>query len=114
MQLQKQIADELGDRQDLMTPLSDSGVPLSPIQNAIQSAIAKWEREPFYFNEAYTVPLFTTVIGQELYTVNDAVTIENSPDIVKLHILISGNRFHLERRSWAYIEDISMNPNNRG
>lgn len=111
--LAAQIADELGQREDLLVAQS-AALTLSPIQNAIQAAIAKWEREPFYFNEAYSVPLFTTVIGQELYTVNDAVTIENSPDIVKLHILISGNRFHLERRSWAYIEDISMNPNNRG
>jgi len=44
LQLQRQIADELGDRTDLLTPLSDSGETLSPIQNAVQSAIAKWER----------------------------------------------------------------------
>ena len=24
----------------------------NPIRDAIQSAIAKWEREPFYFNQA--------------------------------------------------------------
>jgi hypothetical protein len=33
-QLQQQIADELGDRQDLLLPLSDSALSQSPIQNA--------------------------------------------------------------------------------
>lgn len=110
LQLQEQIADELGDRQDLLSPLSDSSLSLSPIQNAIQSAIAKWEREPFYFNEVYEQNLFNTVIGQELYTSAAAAMIATSPDLLKLHVLISSNRYPLRPRTWQYLEDTSVNP----
>ncbi len=112
--LQKQIADELGDRIDLLTPLGDSALTLSPIQNAIASAISKWEREKFYFNEAYTVPWFTTVAGQELYTSADAASIATTPEVDDLHILISANRYAMKKRSWQYLEDMSINPANRG
>ena len=108
--LQQQIADELGDRQDLLSPLSDSSLALSPIQNAIQSAIAKWEREPFYFNEIYAQNIFSTVAGQELYTTSAASIVATSPDLVKLHILISNNRYPLNVRTWQYLEDTSVNP----
>lgn len=112
--LQEQIADELGDRQDLLSPLSDSSLTLSPIKNAIQSAIAKWEREPFYFNEAFTQSLFSTVAAQEFYTTTDAAMIATSPYLLKLHILVNANRYTLELRTWQYLEDISVNPANTG
>lgn len=108
--LQKQVADECGDRKDLLEPLSDSALSDSPVKNAIWSAIAKWEREPFYFTEDYTVPLFFTVSGQELYGTDDDFRIATSPDLVKLHVYISGNRFPMDKRSWADLEDTSMNP----
>lgn len=107
--LQQVIADELGDRQDLMTALSDSGLTLSPIQNAIQSAIAKWEREPFYFVETY-VNLFTTVAGQEFYTTSDAPAIATAPRIKKLRVLVNQQRYTLTPRTWDYLEDTSVNP----
>jgi hypothetical protein len=112
--LQRQVADELGNRTDLLTALSDSNLTLSPIQNAIQSAVSKWEREPFYFNEAYTVPWFTTVASQEFYTSSDAASIATTPDVDDLHILISSNRYTLTKRSWQYMEDMSVSPTNTG
>ena len=114
--LQKAIADELGNRTDLLTALGDSGLTLSPIQNAIQSAVSKWEREPFYFNEIYNsaTPLFTTVSAQELYTTADASMIATSPYIYNLHALISANRYEMRKRSWQEIEDLSSNPAARG
>jgi hypothetical protein len=112
--LQRAVADELGDRQDLLAPLSDSNLTLSPIKNAIQSAIARWEREPFYFNEAYTVPLFTTVLGQEFYTTADAPAIATTPEIDLLHVLVNANRYPLTARSWAYLDQVSVNPNVTG
>jgi hypothetical protein len=120
--LQQQIADELGDRQDLLTPLSDSSLTLSPIQNAIQSAISTWEREPFYFNEYYADAIanpgwtFATVEGQEFYTTSGdtANLLANSPSLVKLHILIDNNRYPLWPRTWQYMEDTSVNPNVTG
>ncbi len=114
IQLKRQIADELGDRTDLLSPLSDSSLTLSPIENAIQSAVAKWEREPFYFNETYTTTWFTTVAGQELYTTADAATIPTTPMINELRILISGNNYTLTKRSWQYLDDMSVSPTNRG
>lgn len=107
--LQRQVADELGNRTDLLEPLSDSSLTLSPIQNAIQSAIAKWEREPFYFNEVWSQNLFNTVSGTELYTTSGeaANLLANSPDLLRLHIKISNNRYPLRARSWQYIEDVS-------
>ncbi len=114
--LQSQIADELGGRTELLSAMSGSGLTLSPIKNAIQSAIAKWERERFYFNEVYNsaAPLFTTVAGQELYTTSDAAGIASAPQIDELRALISGTRVVLSRRSWGELEDASTNPSQRG
>ena len=108
--MQQMIADELGDRQDLLTPLADSALTTSPIQNAIQSAIALWEREPFYFNEYYASPLFSTVANQEFYTVSDNAAIATLPKIDKIHILVNSNRYTLYARTWQYLEEISVNP----
>jgi len=110
--LQQNIADELGDRQDLLSPLSDRPLASSPIKNAIQAAIAKWEREPFYFNEIYSADLFSTVTGQELYTTSGGGSnlLGTSPDLLRLHIKISGNRYPITLRSWQYLEDTSANP----
>lgn len=113
-EMQRAIADEIGNRTDLLVPLSDSGLTLSPIQYAIQSAIAKWEREPFYFNEEYEAEFFTTVAGQELYTQLDDPAIKTWPYIVNLHINIANNRWQLARRSWQELDLISMNPQTRG
>jgi hypothetical protein len=114
--MQQQIADELGDRQDLMSPLADSGLTLSPIKNAIQSAIAKWERESFRFNELFAQNLFSTVSGTEFYTTDGTTAnqIANAPDLLMLHILISGNRYPLYVRTWEYMEMISANPSVTG
>ena len=115
--LQQVIADELGDRQDLLAPLSDSALTLSPIQNAIQTAIAKWEREPFYFNQAYTTsdvgpgtPFFTTVKGQEIYTATDGPLMATAPETTLLHVLVGANRYPMTPRTWGYIDQISTNP----
>lgn len=103
--LQSQIADELGGRTDLLSVLSGSGLTLSPIKNAIQSAVAKWERVPFYFNESYDTSFFTTVNNQELYTSATSVKISTLVNIYRLHVTISGVRYPLKRRAWQYIED---------
>lgn len=114
LQLQTQIIDELGDRADLLAPLLTAASASSPIKRAIQSAIAKWEREPFYFNEIISTTLFTTVAGQELYSILDAAAIASSPQIFSLNATISGSRRTLERRSWEWMEETSTNPTARG
>lgn len=109
-EMQLVIADELGNRTDLLSPLSDSSLTTSPIKYAIQSAITKWEREPFEFNEAYSQPLFTTVASQEFYTISDATAIDSMPQVYVLHALINSIRYPLEKRSWEWMEEVSGNP----
>lgn len=116
LSMQLTIADELGARTDLLSPLPGSNLTLSPIKNAIQSAIAKWERDSFYFNELYDTNWFTTVAGQEFYNmtntpVGDATEIASMPKILKVHALVNSQRYYLNPRTWQYLEEISVNPN---
>lgn len=139
-QMSSQIAYELGQRTDLLN--IPSGLALSPIQQAIQNAIAKWEREHFYFNEVIAINAFSTVSGQEFYGVSsspflgaqfwdsgagvwDGTTSSTSsgaqsggsfasPHFDKIWILVSNNRYTLTPRTEQYLSDISVNPNNSG
>lgn len=99
-QMQSTIAYELGGRSDLTTQ----------IQNAIQTAVAKWERVRFYFNEINDINGFSTVTGQEYYGASDYALIGTMAHIDKLHALVSNNRYTLEPRTWQYIEDTAVNP----
>ena len=107
--MQQKIADELGDRTDLLAPLADNNALNSPIQDAIQSAIALWEREPFYFLESYE-PFLNLVAGQEFYTTTDAAAIATAPRIVQLRVMVNGQRYGLTPRDWQYLEETSVNP----
>src|SRR5687767_6459068 len=104
--LQSQIADELGGRTDLLSVLSGSGLTLSPIKNAIQSAIAKWERVPFYFNEAYSTSWFSTAAGTEVYTSASLAAIATIANIHSLRVVSGTTRTRLIRQTWAWMEDI--------
>lgn len=105
--LQNRIVDELGDRSDLKAPLLTAVGQSSPIKRAIQSAIAKWEREPFYFTEVYDTSFFTTVNNQEYYTTADDADIPAIVSITRLHVTISSSRYALIPRRWNYLDDIS-------
>lgn len=104
--LQRQVADEIGGRTDLLSPLSGSSLTLSPVQNAIQSAIAKWERTPFYFNETYNASLFSTANGTELYTSVSAAAIATLANIHRLHIA-GTTRYPLIRLSPSEMDDMA-------
>lgn len=110
--LQQQIADELGDRQDLLAPLSDSSLATSPIQQAIQEAIAFWEREPFYFNEINDTNGFSTSPGQEFYGATTSpvsyALIATAAKIMMLHVLVGTNRYTINVRTMQYVEEISV------
>lgn len=108
-----QIAWELGNRTDLLSIPSGITTALSPIQQAIQNAIARWEREHFYFNEIGSQTpgaTFTTVNGQEFYTSSDWPILPTMPHIDKLWVLVSGNRYSLNPRTEQYLSDTSVNP----
>lgn len=113
-QLQAQIAFELGQRTDLLTIPSGSNLALSPIQQAIQNAIAKWEREHFYFNEIEAINNVNTVVGQEFYTTVTWPFIAAQIHIDKIWVVISNNRYSLNPRTEQYIADTSLNPSVQG
>lgn len=98
--MQDRIADELGQRSDLS----------SQIKLAIQTAIAKWEREQFYFNQLRTPNVFNTVSGQEFYTSADNANIGSMAKLNKVTVLVNSNRYTLNPRTADYLEDISVNP----
>ena len=105
--LQSQVADELGGRTDLLSVLSGSGLTLSPVKNAIQSAIAKWERVPFYFNEVYNASLFSTANGTEIYTSSTVAAIATLTNIHRMHIVSGSSRIPLIRVTPAQMDDLA-------
>lgn len=111
-QLQYRIADELGGRTDLLSPVA----PLteSAIQLAIQDAVSFWENDRFYFNEYRVASAFSTVAGQEFYTSSDYAGIATIQHIDKLSLLQGTNRYFMEPRTMQYIEDVSMSTVSRG
>lgn len=100
-QMQSTIAFELGGRSDLTTQ----------IQNAIQTAIAKWERKRFYFNEYNGINVFNTVAAQEYYTTADFAAIATIAHIDKIWALVGNNRYYFMPRSMQYLDEVSVNPN---
>ena len=88
------IADEL-DRTDLS----------SQIQKAVLTAVAYYERKPFWFTESSFT--FSTVAGQELYTSSDAPAIATTPEIDRLNGNFFGLRTPLQKRDWEQIDNIS-------
>jgi hypothetical protein len=117
--LKKQIADECGDNQALLEPLSDASGLASPIDNAVQSAIAKWEREPFYFNGFRLEPTagspFQLVAGQEFYSDADYAPLGTLARITSIRVLQGGqNRYALDERDSNFLNDLAVNASWRG
>lgn len=130
--LQYRIADELGDRQALLAYLDDSGLTNPAlgfttyggyIQDAIFTAIAKWERERFYFNELLietqlNQPSYpwSTIAGQEYYTDLDwsEPALSSVAKIDKMWVLINANRYSITPRVFQYMADTSVNPSVKG
>lgn len=100
-QMQATIAFELGQRTDLTTQ----------IQKAIQTAIAKWERTRFYFNELNGINVFSTVSGQEYYTSADYAGIATIAHIDMIWALVSQNRYYFNPRTMQYLDEVSVNQN---
>lgn len=77
--MRARIADELA---------NDGAITTAQINNAIQSSIADYEGEGFWFNEA--VATFSTVASQELYTASDLSDIPNIIRILSMRVANSG------------------------
>lgn len=92
--MQTRIADEVT-RTDLT----------SQIQNSIQTAIKKYEREEFYFN--VTTGTFLTVAGQEYYGSAANSDIPNIARLISATIDIGGEESLLEIVGYEEIERLS-------
>ena len=98
--MQYRIAYELT-RHDLNT--ADATLGSSAIKQAIQSAIAEYQREHFYFNEtAYDT--WDAVVDQENYTEGSGGVASDIIKIVSLATVQSSVRHPVRRRDWDYIE----------
>lgn len=103
--MQTTIAFELGNRTDIL-----ANAPVI-LQAAIQTAIAKWERIRFYFNELNAINIFNTVAGQEYYSSSDYAGIATIAHIDKIWALVSNNRYFFVPRTMQYLDEVSVNPN---
>ena len=77
--MRSRIADEL---------VNDGDITTAQINNAIQSAIADYAAEQFWFNEA--VGTFSTVSSQELYTSTDLADIPTMIKVLSMRIANTG------------------------
>jgi len=97
--------------------ITNSQVGTADVQNAIQDAIAEYERESFYFNEViYDInnPLFVTVVGQEYYP-DSALATQTLPYIADLVIVQGGvNRYTLRRWTQGWMTDTAVTQTWRG
>lgn len=95
--MQDRIADEL-----LRTDLT------SQIKLAILSAIDYYQDERFWFNESRSQVTFSLSSSQEFYGTSDNANIPNLLDIDTVTVTVNSNRYTLTRRTYEYLESISM------
>lgn len=95
------IEDELA-RTDLTTQ----------IHKAIRSAVSYYERKAFYFNEAQFT--LTTSSSQEYYGLSDNANIPSVGAIDSVRITVGSTRYTLEKRDFAYIDQISSSTSTVG
>ena len=94
---------------------------ISDIQNAIQDAIAEYERETFWFNSMRTFGAVSgsasdlqTVNAQEFYSYADLPVLTNMPHISKILVLAFANRYPLTQRTPQWIDDQSISTSWQG
>lgn len=82
---------------------------------AIQDAIAQFERESFWFNDMRTFGAVTgslsdlqTVQAKEFYSAQDLQTLVNMPHIRQIQVLAFNNRYTLNERTQQWIADQSI------
>lgn len=97
LEMRTRILDEM-----VNESLTDAQVKL-----AIQSAIAHFQRQRFYFNES-RAETFSTVANQEFYGSSDNANIPNLAAIDRLTITVNGSRYELDEQSWDWIDEVSV------
>lgn len=94
----------------LRTRISDElvneNLTTDQINNAIQSAIAHYQRQRYYFLESRG-QTFATVDAQEFYTSSDNANIDDLSLIDELTITVNTLRYPLYPRTWEWIDFVS-------
>lgn len=93
-------------RTRILDEYTNESLTAAQVNSAIQSAIAHYQRERFYFNESRSVT-FSTAASQEFYTSSDASDIPNLSLIDELTITDNGTRRPLIPRTWDWIDTVS-------
>lgn len=85
------------------------------VAQAIQDAIAEYERETFWFNDMRTFGAVAgsdsnlqTIAGKEFYSFQDLASLVNMPHIRKIMVLAFSNRYPLNQRTQQWIDDQSL------
>jgi hypothetical protein len=99
--MQTRISDDLG-RNDLLTSTLNGTV--SPIANAIQSAIKHYESERFWFNEARATASTTAPVAS-VGTPNYALPTD-CIEFDSLSLTVNGTRYALEQAPWSDIDEL--------
>ena len=94
-------------RNRILDELVNESLTAAQVNNAINSAIAHYQRERFYFNESRS-ETFATVASQEFYGTSDNANIPNLSKIDNLTITVNGNRYPLVNKEWDWIDRISV------
>ena len=86
--------------------LVNESLTTAQINAAIQSAIAHYQRQRFYFNES-RAETFSTVASQEYYAAAANANIPNLSAIDELTITVNSDRYPLRPQTWEYMETIA-------
>jgi hypothetical protein len=88
---------------------------------AIQDAIAEYERETFWFNDMRTFGGVTgslsdlqTTNGKEFYSAQDLPVLTNMPHIRNILVFAFNNRYPLAERTQQWIDEQSLSPTWQG
>lgn len=91
------------------------------VANAIQDAIAQFERETFYFNDMRvfgevpgSLSNLHTVLGKEFYSAQDLPVLTSMPHIRRLMVFAFDNRYPLVQRTASWMDDQSIAPDWNG
>lgn len=109
-------ADDLtfGDMQKRIANEALGRASANDIRNAIQDAIAQFERESFWFNDMRTydpVDGLVTTRGKEFYGGQDLPVLLTMPHIRRIMVLAFANRYPLRNRTQQWIDDQSVSTN---
>jgi hypothetical protein len=102
LQLQTRICDELG-RNDLLVSTLNASV--SPVQNAILSAIDQYAHERFWFNTARATATTTAPVAS-VGTPNYALPTD-CLELDTVSVTVNGARYPMQAVPWPTIDDLT-------